>query len=168
MSNTLKTESERSELSAIFTENYDAVYRFLLARSGSPHQAEEAASDTFAEAARLFAQGRGNEVTLPWLITVARRRLVDRWRANERYRDRVAQYRNLLPTRSGSATDSAELVLRSLQTLPERQRAALTLRYLDEYSVSEVAVALQCPYQAAESLLARARRSFARAYMESK
>ena len=40
------------------------------------------------------------------------------------------------------------------------------LRCLEEFSVSEVADALEIPYRAAESLLARVRRSFARSYEE--
>ena len=57
-------------------------------------------------------------------------------------------------------------VLAALESLPPRQRMALTLRYLDECSVSEIADAMDVGYTTAESLLGRARRSFARAYGE--
>ena len=55
-------------------------------------------------------------------------------------------------------------VLDALQTLPDRQRAALSLRYLEELSVAEIADELSVTYTAAESLLARGRRSFERAW----
>ena len=51
-------------------------------------------------------------------------------------------------------------VIEVLRRLPERQRAALALRYLDGCTVGEVAVELQIDYPAAESLLARGRRNF--------
>jgi RNA polymerase sigma-70 factor (ECF subfamily) len=44
------------------------------------------------------------------------------------------------------------------------QRAALVLRHLDGYSVPEVAAALGRSVEATESLLARGRRHFRRAY----
>jgi len=57
-------------------------------------------------------------------------------------------------------------VLAALRSLPHRQRTALLLRYLDEVSVSEVAEAIDTSYAGAESVLARARRSFVTAYEE--
>jgi RNA polymerase sigma-70 factor (ECF subfamily) len=57
-----------------------------------------------------------------------------------------------------------EMVLAALQSLPTRQRAALTLRYLDECSVAEVADTLDVSYRAAESLLSRAKVNFRSAY----
>ena len=57
-------------------------------------------------------------------------------------------------------------MLSALERLPDRQRAALVLRYLDEFSVTEVADAMDLTYTAVESLLARGRRSFATAYRQ--
>lgn len=55
-------------------------------------------------------------------------------------------------------------VMAALDSLSARQRAVLMLRYVDDYSVSEVAEAMNLSYQATESLLARARRSLLAAY----
>jgi RNA polymerase sigma-70 factor (ECF subfamily) len=52
----------------------------------------------------------------------------------------------------------------TLQTIAPQHRAALTLRYLDDLSVPEVAVELGRTIHATEALLVRARRSFRRAY----
>jgi RNA polymerase sigma factor (sigma-70 family) len=82
---------------------------------------------------------------------------------------RLAQHRPGTATGSGVDTagdDRSEHVLEALRSLPERQRLALSLRYLDEHSVAEVAEALGTTYRAAESVLARARSSFATAYRE--
>ena len=73
-----------TRLSALFSAEFDVVYRYCLARTGSPSQAEEAVSESFADAARMFASGRGDQVNRPWLLAVARNRVIDTWRANER------------------------------------------------------------------------------------
>ena len=159
----------RQHLAHLFDTEFDAIYRFCLARTGDCAAADDAASETFMAAARVFAAGRGHEVDRPWLFVVAKNRMVDRWRSLERQQRRflrLAQQRqpngqDLDPLAASAVADQ---VLATLGSLPERQRGALTLRYLDEHSVSEVADQLDVTYQAAESLLARARRSFTAAW----
>lgn len=162
-----ETADGRAILTALFEQHHDRVYRFLLARSGSAQVAEDVASDTFTDVARMCASGRGGEITEAWLMTVARRRLVDSWRGAERHRRRVQRVSQLRP-KVGAAADAGhdDLVVAALQSLADRQRLALTLRYLDDLSVAEVAEHLEMTYRAAESLLARARKSFERAYRE--
>lgn len=155
-------EANRERLAALFDQHHDAVYRFSLARSGSPALAEDICAETFTEAARLYASASVEPVSIGWLLTVARRRLVDHWRSESRRRRRMERF-----TAEAQSQMSYDLipepddqVVGALNSLSARQRAALTLRYLDDFSVVEVADALDCSYQAAESLLARARRSF--------
>ena len=160
-------------LDALFDDWFDRVYRFCLARTGSVVRAEEAASETFADAARLFADGRGDEVSEPWLFSVARRRVIDQWRSAERHRRRLEQIVANTPLVPVGPAEPVELsddehVRQALDALPERQRAAIVLRYVEEFSVTEVAEALEVGYQAAESLLARGRRGFVDAYQQAR
>ena len=60
--------------------------------------------------------------------------------------------------------DGDPRMIAALDSLSVRQRAVLMLRYVDDYSVSEVAEAMDLSYQATESLLARARRSLLAAH----
>ena len=162
--------SSRQALIDLFESHFDALYRFCLARTGEVAAADDAAAEAFLAAARAFATGRGAEVDRPWLFVVARRRMVDHWRASERQRhriERLVRLRRSERPETGShdaRSDLAQDVIETLGSLPTRQRAALALRYLDEHSVAEVADRLDLGYQAAESLLARARRSFATAW----
>ena len=57
-----------------------------------------------------------------------------------------------------------EAVNLALNSLSQRYRAALILRYLDDLSVSEVGEAMELSYKATESVLSRARVAFAKAY----
>ncbi len=161
-------QTDRSRLAHLFDDEFDAVYRFCLARTGDSSAADDAASEAFLAAARLFADGRGGEIDRPWLFVVARNRIVDQWRAGERHRQRVLRLARQPQTSSEEIAIApsavADRVVEALASLPERQRAALTLRYLDECSVAEVAERLDINYQTAESLLARGRRGFATAW----
>jgi len=159
---------DRDRLTRLFDTEFDALYRYCLARTGDTAAADDAASEAFTAAARLFAAGRGDEIDRPWLFVVARNRMVDQWRSQKRHErrlERLAQQPQPENRDHPQATSIiADHVLAALASLPERQRAALALRYLDECSVSEVADQLDITYQAAESLLARARRSFTQAW----
>lgn len=169
---TVRSDSQptrRGDLQSLYLSEVRGVYGFLLARCGDRHVAEDLTTETFINAADRFAQGRQEEVTGAWLMTTARRRLIDHWRRSASQRTRVERFGREMASASGEAIaddpdDAAEQVLTALGTLPERQRAALSMRYMDEMSVSEVAGALDLNYQAAESLLARARRSFVVAF----
>ena len=153
--------SADAALSALFDAEASSIFGFLLVRCGSRAVAEDLTGETFVAASRTFASGRGVEVTPAWLLTVARRRLVDHWRATAAHQRRVERLAREPSKPPAPPSDPDGPVQRALGSLPDRQRAALVLRYLDEFSVSEVAHALDVGYKAAESLLARARRSFA-------
>lgn len=156
--------SDRARLSTLFDAEFAGLYKFLVARCGSPLLAEDVAAETFVEATRVAKGGRLAEIDRSWLFMVARRRLIDHWRADERHRRRLNRVRRSRHYEAPPCTVQDERVLAAIQSLPTRQRAALSLRYLDEYSVADIADALNTTYPAAESLLSRARTNFRRAY----
>lgn len=154
------------DLTALFHAEADTIFGYLLLRCGSRAIAEDLAGETFLAASRLFAAGRGGEVTPAWLQTVARRRLVDHWRQSTASRRRASRLVTERHREQVPAHDPDREIDHVLASLPERQRAVLVLRYLDDQSVSEVATILDLTYKATESLLSRARASFAAAYEE--
>lgn len=166
------TESAPSELAAIYDQTVDDIYRFCVSRGADIDLSADITAEVFFAAARVFAEGSGHNVDRPWLFTVAKNRLTDHWRSSARHDRRIKRLQQWMTEGSRGRRDlSDELevivaadVVDALHSLPDRQRAALTLRYLEEQSVAEVADALAVEYQAAESLLARARRSFERAW----
>lgn len=162
----LSVDAGRQRLLDLFEQEADRIHGYLRARLGSAVAAEDLTAEVFSEAARRCADGRAIEVTGAWLQTVAHRRLIDHWRRDETRRRLSERLRLERPAIAPEPDDGQ--VLAALSSLPDRQRAALCLRYMDEFSVSEVAAALDIGYPAAESLLARARRSFAAAYEEVK
>jgi RNA polymerase sigma-70 factor (ECF subfamily) len=141
------------------------VYGYLLPRCGSRALAEDLTAETFLAAVRAEADGRG-PTTTGWLIGTARHKLVDHWRRRER-EERTLQ---LLDGGAAAAEDPWDARLDALRAqqvldgLSSAHRAALTLRYLDDLPVAQVAALLQRTVHATEALLVRARAAFRRAY----
>lgn len=153
---------------AIYSRALPQVYGYLLPRCGSVVVAEDLTAETFMAAVNTSRQGSVTEVTVPWLVGVARHKLVDHWR-------RVARdQRNL--TVAEQMTDGLDdpwedhldtaVVHSALARLSAHQRSALTLRYLDGLPVPAVAEHLDRSVHATETLLARARAALRRIYRE--
>jgi RNA polymerase sigma-70 factor (ECF subfamily) len=152
------------DLGELFEREGDRVFGFLLARCGSRAVAEDLTAETFLSAGRRFTEGKSHEVSTGWLITVARRRLIDHWRNLGAQRRRFERLTAELERHPPPDDQLPTRVDEALASLSEQYRAALALRYLDDFSVSEVADALGKSYKATESLLGRARQAFATAY----
>jgi RNA polymerase sigma-70 factor (ECF subfamily) len=143
------------------------VYGYLLARCGQPALAEDLTAETFLAAVRAAGDG-GGPTTIAWLIGTARHKLVDHWRRRER------EERSLRLLEGGAVDEDpwdAELdALRAQQVLDRlspTHRAALTLRYLDDLPVPQVAAVLGRTVHATEALLVRARTAFRTTYESS-
>lgn len=133
--------------------------RAALRRRGASEAAiDDAIADALETACRTLRTHEGLSLGVGWMITVARRRLVDQWRRSEAEDRRalllVAQARVLEAERR--APDVASAVLRPLAA---KHQDVLTLRYLEGRSVTETADELGLSYSACESLLGRARRA---------
>jgi RNA polymerase sigma-70 factor (ECF subfamily) len=164
-------ESVSAESNDPFLELYDRalpeVYGYLLHRCGNVALAEDLTSEVFLAAARSERNGSA-ELALPWLIAVARNKLVDYWRRREREERGLSMLAAAPAERTVVADGTEEHALEALDRLPAQYRAALTLRYVDGLSVPEVASQLDKSVHAAESLLARARNAFRALYLESR
>lgn len=140
------------------------VYRYLRARCGTDHVAEDLTSETFVAAVDAIRRSKVSEVTVAWLIGIARHKLVDHWRRIERQQKLtdVSQERSTAPVDD----DPWDIVLdamttrSTLEALGPHHRGALTLRYLDGLGVADVASHLGRSVGATEVLLVRARKAF--------
>ena len=151
-------------LRALYPEALPEVYGYLRHRSGDPALAEDLAAETFLQAARSLRDGTVGVVTTGWLVTVARHKLIDHWRRQSRTERALSAVEG-----GGSAGGWDEhldgmLAMDTLRSLNAQHRAALTLRYVDDLPVAEVAEQLGRTVHATEALLVRARAAFRRAY----
>lgn len=153
---------------AIYSVALPQVYGYLLPRCGSVAVAEDLTAETFMAAVAAVRQGRVRELTVAWLVGVARHKLVDHWRRVAREQRGLAaveldQQESADPW--GEVLD-AQAAHTALLRLSMPHRLALTLRYLDGLSVPEVAEHVGRSVHATETLLVRARAALRRVYQE--
>jgi RNA polymerase sigma-70 factor (ECF subfamily) len=144
------------------------VYGYLVARCGAVTVAEDLTAETFLAAVDAIRRGAVPDLTVAWLVGVARHKLADHWR-------RVAREERKLELVDGERDDVVDPWDQALDVARAREvlarlgghhRAVLTLRYLDGLPVPEVAAHLDRTVHATEALLVRARRAFRSAYGE--
>lgn len=157
-------------MAAIYRRALPQVYGYLLPRCGSTVVAEDLTAETFMAAVAAVRQGRVRvpEVTVAWLVGVARHKLADHWRRAAREQRSLAAVA-VLAEEAGDPWEEhldAQVAHAALARLPGPQRAALTLRYLDGLPVGEVAACLGRSVHATETLLVRARAALRRIYRE--
>jgi RNA polymerase sigma-70 factor (ECF subfamily) len=157
-----------ADLLRLYDTALPQVYGYLLRRTGRVDVAEELTSETFLAATDAVRRAQPVAVDVPWLIGVARHKLADHWR-------RQARQAGTLPVLATEPDvddpwDAAVDTLRAqdaLGALAPQHRTALTLRYLDDLPVPEVAAALDRTLHATEALLTRARAAFRKRYTET-
>jgi RNA polymerase sigma-70 factor (ECF subfamily) len=151
-------------LLAMYERALPQVYGYLRGRVGNEAAAEDLTAETFLAAVQAIQRNAIPNLTVAWLVGVARHKLVDHWRRQSR-EERSLQ---LLPE-PAEESDIADRFERTharevLEELGAHHRAALTLRYIDGLSVPEVAEHLDRTVHATEALLVRARNAFRVAY----
>jgi RNA polymerase sigma-70 factor (ECF subfamily) len=156
-------------LIAIYRLALPQVYGYLLPRCGSVAVAEDLTAETFMAAVAASREDRPANVTVAWLVGVARHKLVDHWRriAREQRHLAVAEAdAEALDDPWGDWLD-AEAAHAALSRLSANHRIALTLRYLDGLPVAMIAAHLGRSEHATETLLVRARAALRRVYREA-
>ena len=131
--------------------------------TGDAHLAQDVAQDAFVRMAGRFRHLRNQEAFGAYL----RKTVVNLCRAHFRRASVERAYlrgaeRNAVgwepPAESGLGSD----VLRALQCLPYRQRAAVVLRYFEDLSEEQTGEALRCSRRAVNALVSRALASLRR------
>ena len=164
-----------------FDDNFPRLYRFVLLRvSGEREAAAEITQAALSRALAKIARYRGEAALFTWLCAIARNELADWSRRHARYREHIVLAEDFPEIRaaveSNGAPDTDEpgkryqkhelsrLIQVALDHLPPRYGDVLEWKYIQGLSVKEIAVRLEISPEAAQSLLARARRSFKDVY----
>jgi len=147
----------------LYRRHVDRVYRYLLARTGNIHDAQDITSQTFLAALEGIQRYRG-EATFPaWLLGIARRKLADHYRNHYEHGvtlslDDAENVPQLLPHPDDVVSDHLQLerVLSALRALPPERAEALTLHIYGELSVAEVSLIMDKSDAAVRMLIHRA------------
>ncbi|MGH7912258.1 MAG: RNA polymerase sigma factor [Candidatus Dormibacteraceae bacterium] len=158
-----------AELLRLYDGALPEVYGYLLLRCGDPSLAEDLTAETFHAAVSASRRAACGALTTPWLVGVARHKLVDHWRRQAREERALTRLRGAeaAPDRGWEERRLEALRARAtLAGLNPTYRAALTLHHADGLTTAEVAALLGRTLHATEALLVRARAAFRRAYAE--
>jgi RNA polymerase sigma-70 factor (sigma-E family) len=160
-----QARAQASEVAELFDAHYLALRRLAFVMLGDHAVAEEAVQDAFVKVCSRFALFQRAENLPAYLRQV----VVNECRSRLR-RLQVERKINVLvrgePERStwDAASSDADLDLwRAVQTLPERMRASVVLRYLEDLPEAEIASLLDCSIGTVKSQLSRARDRLAEA-----
>ncbi|WP_026128082.1 RNA polymerase sigma factor [Nocardiopsis lucentensis] len=164
------------------TRAVEAVWRIESARLvaaltrmvGDVGLAEEFAQDALVSALEKWPEEGVPDTPGAWLTTVAKRRMLDRWRRDERFRLRMADLGREIQENDGQAEFDAVLeedygddLLRLMfvcchPVLSTDSRVALTLRLLGGLTTDEIARAFLVPEPTVAQRIVRAKRTLAK------
>jgi RNA polymerase sigma factor (sigma-70 family) len=130
---------------AFIDEHARPVLSFLRAAVG-PVEADDCFQETFLSALRAYNRLDGANPRA-WVMTIARRKAIDHYRARARRPEPRAE----LPERAGDGgMDVADGGLwRKVAALPPKQRHAVALRFAADLPYRDVGVVLDCSEEAA-------------------
>jgi len=138
---------------ACYRATFAEVYRYTAMLCGADRAlAEDVVQDTYMTALDRARAGQLASCSVGYLIVAARHRFLDGVRSAAR-EDRRLRLVSSVPDEPVVAVLPPQLA-----DLPDRERAALVLRFVDDLTVAQVGAALGISTHAAESLLARATR----------
>lgn len=147
---------------ALYRRHLPRVYRYLLARLGDPHLAQDATAQTFLAALEGIGSYRGSGEFRAWLLMIARNKAMDSFRARRATvpLEAVIEMPSSAPSPEQVVTTRLQLadVLRAMRTLSPDRAEALALRIFGGMSVAEVGAVMEKQDAAVKMLVYRALR----------
>ena len=158
----------------LYAASLPHVHGFLLRRCDR-QTAEDLTQEVYVDLVRRMRGGDDpSGFTTGWLITVARSRLIDHMRAQQRRERKLSMAWSATEQRAregvvvdAGVADLGAATEHALDGLAEVERCVLVMHHLDGSSVADIAVAIGRSERATESLLARARRKFRAGFEET-
>ena len=164
-----------------FEENYARLFRFAMARlNGDREAAEDIAQTTLTRAVRKLSTYKAEAAMFTWLCAICRNEMSDWLRKKSRQNQHIVLTEDFPevqavvdsisapieygPEANYRRTESIRLIQVAMDRLPPKYGDVLEWKYVEGYSVLEIANRLNVGHEAAQSLIARAKRAFADVY----
>lgn len=123
-----------------------ALLRFCAAQVG-PERAEDCFQETMLAALRGYGEVRDPGAVRSWLFSIAARKAIDSHRAQARAPQPVEDLERLAATQEPTYRDEA--LWAQVRRLPDKQRQAVTLRYLADLPHREIGAIMETTEAAA-------------------
>jgi RNA polymerase sigma factor (sigma-70 family) len=127
-------------------EHGSAVHGFLVASVGR-HEADDCFQETFLAALRAYPRLEHADNLRSWALTIAHRKAIDAYRA----RGRRPIPTDTVPERATAADsrDGEPALWKLVDGLPEKQRAAVRARFVEDLAYADIGRLLRCSEDAA-------------------
>jgi RNA polymerase sigma-70 factor (ECF subfamily) len=164
-----------------FEDNFARLYRFAQSRlPDDPDAVREVVQDTLYRALRKLDTYRAEAALFTWLCSICRHEISDWLEQRRRYRDHIVLIEDRPevqaaldslempadtgPEESCRRAEAGRLIQVALDRLPAKYGDVLEWKYIEGRSVRDIAARLGIGQEAAQSMLARAKRAFADVY----
>lgn len=174
MENLFKEKEKRFNI--LYEKYVDEIYKYVYMRTGMKRNtAEDITQEIFIAIYRGLYGFKGLSTEKTWIYRIASHKLMDYYRKVYKEKESISLEESEVGEIKDTGLGVEDLVTRKmesyeisqcLQMVPEHYRIVLTLRYMDEKSVKEIAGLLQKTPKAIESLLQRAKSKFYEIYKE--
>jgi RNA polymerase sigma factor (sigma-70 family) len=153
-------EGDRHAFEQIYTRYSQPLYRFCLAMVGNPQDAQDTLQNTMVKVLRALP-GEQREIRLkPWLYRIARNESIETLRRRNDSEELVSQQDSGVEvTELAESRERLRTLLRDLEQLPERQRAALVMRELAGLDFTQIGASFETSEAVARQTLYEARLS---------
>ena len=159
---------------ALVLAHHGPIYRYLRRMTGRTSEAEDLAQDTFLRAYRAFVGLPQDTNHRAWLYTIATNAYRNHVRAERRRKSAHATVRVIRhglghenPEAETLAGETRSALDTAIRGLPLKQRAAFTMRKLEELDYETIGDCLECSTESARAHVFQATRKI-RAIVDSK
>ena len=164
------------EFSRLYSESFDYVYAFVLARTvGDRRLTEEIVQEAYTAAWLSFDRFQKTSSLQKWNCSITKNKLRESYRKAIRREKREFVFKE----EPGDLEDKSSLeetvlsrerrdaVLKTLNELSPTYRYSLILKYVDRHSVKEIARIIGNSPKAVDGILQRARAAFEKQYKQT-
>lgn len=136
----------------IYEKYHQDLFQFLFYMVKNREQAEDLVQEVYIRLLKSYDKFEGRSSEKTWLISIARHVAIDWFRKQKTVRQRILEKfdwdrqqikdNQALPDEVALQNEQVQWMYRSLDVCSIDQRSVLILRYLQEFSITETALAL--------------------------
>jgi RNA polymerase sigma-70 factor (ECF subfamily) len=157
-------QRDADAFSELYRRHVDRIFRYVLLRVGDEAVAEDLTSDVFVRALEAMDtyEDRGAPLAA-WLYRIASARVIDHWRRLQRAEVSLDAAEVDVPIEmSTSDVVAYKILAESMRQLTDEQQEVIILKFVEDYSIAEIAQITGRTEGAVKALQHRALASLAR------
>ena len=157
----MDAQSAEAEFDAFYRDTARRVVHLVYGFTGDLTVAQDAAQEAYARAWQQWPTVRTADDPLAWVRTVARRIAISGWR--KRTTQERAYQRHGAHDTTGPPSEDRVAVVAALRELPDPVREAVTMHYIGDLSIEQIAHETNTPAGTIKARLHRGRAQLAQA-----